>query len=105
MERLMDGDRFYYIYRLQQALAVDTDLGHMIVTEQFKDFIERTTGAVHLNGDVMGHADSYIELSQQYGSVLGLNPTLGMYSAYGNSTLGSGGLISRTSPELGGTFQ
>ncbi|MCS3744356.1 peroxidase family protein [Rhizobium sp. BK661] len=64
MERLMDGDRFYYIYRLQTALNIDTDLGHAIVTEQFKDIIERTTGAIHLNGDVMGYADSNIELAR-----------------------------------------
>ncbi|WP_172599275.1 peroxidase family protein [Rhizobium leguminosarum] len=64
MERLMDGDRFYYIYRLQTALNIDTDLGHAIVTEQFKDIIERTTGAIHLNGDVMGYADSNLELAK-----------------------------------------
>jgi Ca2+-binding RTX toxin-like protein len=68
MERLMDGDRFYYIYRLGMSgsgsLLQDTDLGHEIVTEQFKDIIERTTGVKHLNGDVMGYADSYIELGK-----------------------------------------
>lgn len=68
MERLMDGDRFYYLYRLGAsgagAFAVDTDLGHSIVTEQFKDIIERTTGVKHLNGDVMGYADSTLELDR-----------------------------------------
>ncbi|WP_188517760.1 peroxidase family protein [Alsobacter metallidurans] len=66
MERLMDGDRFYYIYRLQNALAIDTDLGHAVIDEQFKDIIERTTGVLHLNGDVMGYADSYIELGKTF---------------------------------------
>ena len=66
MERLMDGDRFYYLYRLQDALAIDTDLGHAIATEQFKDIIERTTGVQHLNGDVMGYSDSYIELGRTF---------------------------------------
>ncbi|MDB5540940.1 MAG: heme peroxidase [Devosia sp.] len=70
MERLMDGDRFYYIYRLGMsgagALLQDTDLGHTIVTEQFRDLIERTTGVLHLNGDVMGYADSYIELGRSF---------------------------------------
>ena len=44
------------------ALNIDTDLGHAIVTEQFKDIIERTTGVLHLNGDVMGYADSCLSL-------------------------------------------
>jgi hypothetical protein len=65
MERLMDGDRFYYIYRLQDSLSIDTDLGHAVVTEQFKDIIERTTGVMHLNGDVMGYSDSTLELSRK----------------------------------------
>jgi Ca2+-binding RTX toxin-like protein len=65
MERLMDGDRFYYIYRLQDSLNIDTDLGHAIVTEQFKDIIERTTGVMHLNGDVMGYSDSTLELARK----------------------------------------
>ena len=63
MERLMDGDRFYYLYRLDLALPYVTELNQAIVTEQFKDLIERTTDARHLNGDVMGYADSYVELS------------------------------------------
>ncbi|MBZ9799559.1 peroxidase family protein [Mesorhizobium sp. ES1-4] len=62
MERLMDGDRFYYLYRLGLALPIDPDLGHAITTEQFKDIIERTTGALHLNGDVMGWSDHTFEL-------------------------------------------
>ena len=70
MERLMDGDRLYYIYRLGMsgsgAPLIDTDLGHTIVTEQFKDIIERTTGVLHLNGDVMGYSDSYIELGKTF---------------------------------------
>jgi Ca2+-binding RTX toxin-like protein len=63
MERLMDGDRFYYLYRLDLALPITTELNQAITTEQFKDIIERTTDALHLNGDVMGYADSYVELS------------------------------------------
>ena len=63
MERLMDGDRFYYLYRLDLALTITSDINQQIVTEQFKDIIERTTDARHLNGDVMTYADSYVELS------------------------------------------
>lgn len=66
MERLMDGDRFYYLYRLGGALLVNTELNQSIVTEQFKDIIERTTGVQHLNGDVMGYADSTIELGRKF---------------------------------------
>lgn len=66
MERLMNGDRFYYLYRLAAGLLGTTNLNQQIVTEQFKDIIERTTGALHLNGDVMGHSDSYIELGNTF---------------------------------------
>ena len=64
MERLMDGDRFYYLYRLDGAWPTNTDLNQAIVTEQFKDIIERTTGVQHLNGSIMNHADTYIELGK-----------------------------------------
>ena len=64
MERLMDGDRFYYLYRLGLAQPINTDLNQSIATEQFRDVIERTTGVLHLNGDVMGYADSYLELGR-----------------------------------------
>ena len=64
MERLMDGDRFYYLYRLDGALPTNTDLNQAVTTEQFKDIIERTTGALHLNGSIMNHADTYIELGK-----------------------------------------
>ena len=64
MERLMDGDRFYYLYRLDGALPTNTDLNQAVVTEQFKDVIERTTGVLHLNGSIMNHADTYIELGK-----------------------------------------
>ncbi len=93
MERLMDGDRFYYFYRLGGqgggAIPIDTDLGHMIATEQFKDIIERTTGALHLNGDVLGYADSYIDtfalLSTAGQSKLGGANDVGIYSTSGSS--------------------
>ncbi len=62
LERLMDGDRFYYIGRLDSALPQTTNLGNQLFTDQFKDIIERTTGATHLTGDVFMHADSYLEL-------------------------------------------
>jgi Ca2+-binding RTX toxin-like protein len=65
MERLMDGDRFYYLYRLNLGLAEPTDLNAAVTTEQFKDIIERTTGVTHLTGDVMSYADDYVDLSKK----------------------------------------
>ena len=62
MERLMDGDRFYYLYRLFGALPTNLNLNESIVLQQFKDIIERTTGTQYLNGDVMNAADSYVSL-------------------------------------------
>jgi Ca2+-binding RTX toxin-like protein len=103
MERLMDGDRFYYLYRLGTALNIDPDLGHMVVTEQFKDIIERTTGALHLNGDVMGYADSNIELAKTHAADLALpaNAGLGMYSGSGNGTTGNGSILTKSNTDLG----
>jgi Animal haem peroxidase/RTX calcium-binding nonapeptide repeat (4 copies) len=57
IQRLMDGDRFYYLYRL-----AGTQFGDEIINEQFKDMVERTTGATHLNGNIFGYADQYYEL-------------------------------------------
>jgi len=104
MERLMNGDRFYYLYRLDKGLALTTQLNNMIVTEQFKDIIERTTGARHLNGDVMTYADSYIELGEtplagedrqtvhKYGD-LAADQHMGVYTTSGNSTAVNGKIV------------
>ena len=110
MTRLINGDRFYYFWRLQLGLPTFTDLSDSVTTEQFKDIIERTTGATHLQGNVMFLADSHIELSQnptvgaqgqarlhQYGDLLA-NPTLvdaagnhlGIYSSAGKTELLNG---------------
>jgi len=64
MTRLINGDRFYYFWRLQLGLPIFTELSSAISTEQFKDVIERTTGARHLVGDVFLAADSYVELGE-----------------------------------------
>jgi Ca2+-binding RTX toxin-like protein len=58
IQRLMDGDRFYYLYRL-----AGTQFGDEIINEQFKDMVERTTGTTHLNGNIFGYSDNYYELS------------------------------------------
>ena len=64
MTRLINGDRFYYFWRFQLGLPIFTELNSAISTEQFKDVIERTTGAKHLVGNVFFAADSYAELSE-----------------------------------------
>lgn len=58
MQRLMDGDRFYYLYRL-----AGTQFGDEIINEQFKDIVERNTGTTHLNGNIFGYSDQYYEMS------------------------------------------
>jgi len=65
MTRLINGDRFYYLWRFDAGLPMTLDLNSSITTEQFKDVIERTTGAKHLTGDVFFYADSHIELSER----------------------------------------
>ena len=58
IERLMDGDRFYYLYRL-----VGQQMGDQVGNEQFKDIVERNTGVTHLNGNVFAYADQYYDMS------------------------------------------
>jgi Ca2+-binding RTX toxin-like protein len=64
MTRLINGDRFYYLWRVQLGLPEFTQLISSITTEQFKDVIERTTGAEHLTGDVFFATDSHLELGE-----------------------------------------
>lgn len=49
-QRMQDGDRFYYLYRM----PVGHHLGDQIIGEQFADLIMRTTGLEHINGDAFG---------------------------------------------------
>ncbi len=57
IESLMDGDRFYYLYRLAgQQFSEEVGNG------QLKDIVERNTGLTHLNGNVFGYSDQYIDL-------------------------------------------
>lgn len=99
ISRLMNGDRFYYLYRLDQL-----QMGEGIINEQFKDIVERNTGAEHLNGSVFAYADKYYDLSEnevtnaktehKYADALSTNPTLGVYSTKGNATTGNGAIVS-----------
>ena len=103
INRLMDGDRFYYLYRLNNL-----NLGDEIGNAQFKDIVERNTGLEHLNGSIFAYADQYVDLSaavdpldttgsfktdHKYADQLGAHAGLGVYSAGGISTSGNGGLV------------
>jgi Animal haem peroxidase/Bacterial Ig-like domain/RTX calcium-binding nonapeptide repeat (4 copies) len=108
MTRLINGDRFYYFWRLQLGLPIFTELSSAVTTEQFKDVIERTTGAKHLVGNVFFAADSYVELGEQpadntstgaardhkYGDLIGQTVAGvvigGVYSTYGASEVLNG---------------
>jgi Ca2+-binding RTX toxin-like protein len=56
IESLMDGDRFYYLFRLAgQQFAEEVGGG------QLKDIVERNSGLSHLNGNIFGYADQYVD--------------------------------------------
>jgi Ca2+-binding RTX toxin-like protein len=103
IQRLMDGDRFYYLYRLNNM-----NLGDEIANAQFKDLIERNTGLEHLNGSAFAYADQYVDLSaavditnttgdfktdHKYAAQLADHPTLGVWSGFGTSTNSNGSII------------
>ncbi len=86
IESLMDGDRFYYLYRLAgQQFAEEVGGG------QLKDIVERNTGLTHLNGNIFGYSDQYVDLGatvdavnttsneHKYGDLLTTNG-IGIYS-------------------------
>ncbi|MEO8243388.1 MAG: peroxidase family protein [bacterium] len=60
IESLMDGDRFYYLYRL-----AGQQFGEEVANGQLKDIFERNTGLTHLNGNIFGYADQYVDLGAQ----------------------------------------
>ena len=60
IESLMDGDRFYYLYRL-----AGQQFGEEVANAQLKDIVERNSGLSHLNGNVFGYADQYVDLGAQ----------------------------------------
>ena len=96
--RLMDGDRFYYLQRLSNI-----NYGQEIIDEQFKDLIERTTGARHLNGSAFAYADQYVDLAAQaatnaktehkYAAQLAANMNLGIFSDGGTTTALNGNVV------------
>jgi len=119
IENLMDGDRFYYLYRL-----FGTQFGNEVQNGQLKDIVERSTGLEHLNGNIFGYADKYYDLGahkevaatpgaelsttsneHKYGDVydtaghkvadgaLTLHPGLGVYSNGGHGSLNDGHVV------------
>ncbi|MCK1379618.1 heme peroxidase, partial [Bradyrhizobium sp. 24] len=105
IEKLMDGDRFYYLYRL-----FGVQFGTEIVNAQLKDMVERTTGLTHLNGNIFGYADQYVDLGahkevlapgqteylttgneHKYGDIAAVDAgTIGIYSNGGRGNLNDG---------------
>lgn len=59
IQSLMDGDRFYYLYRL-----FGTQIHEEINNGQFKDLVERNTGLSHLNGSIFAYADKYYDFNR-----------------------------------------
>lgn len=111
IQSLMDGDRFYYLYRL-----FGTNIHEEVNNGQFKDIVERNTGLSHLNGSIFAYADKYYEFNRAadgtlngsgddlaehlYHDTLLANPTLGVYSDGGASTDPNGSLISITGSDF-----
>jgi Ca2+-binding RTX toxin-like protein len=110
INRLMDGDRFYYLYRLNNM-----NLGDEIGNAQLKDIIERNTGLEHLNGSAFAYADQYVDLSgkvdivtnndtgnfkddHKYGEILEARAShgdaaIGVYSTSGVNTSSNGSIV------------
>ena len=103
--RLMDGDRFYYLFRL-----VNQQFGEEVNNGQFKDIVERNTGLTHLNGSVFAYADQYYDLARnvdagnaktehKYGEIIAANTAanggdgVGIWSDGGSSTSTNGVII------------
>ena len=113
IQSLMDGDRFYYLYRL-----FGTQIHEEVNNGQFKDIVERNTGLSHLNGSIFAYADKYYEFTRAadgtiltgtpaitsptplYHDTLAANPTLGIYSDGGNSTDPNGDILSVTGSDF-----
>ncbi len=84
IESLMDGDRFYYLFRLAGQQFADEVGGG-----QLKDIVERNTGLTHLNGNIFGYADQSIDLGAKRDMsalTLAAGGHLGLHGAEGQAT-------------------
>ena len=98
IQSLMDGDRFYYLYRL-----FGTQIAEEVNNGQFKDLVERNTGLEHLNGSIFAYADKYYQFADaavsdsktehSYATELAAHPGDGIYSTGGATTANNGTLI------------
>ena len=118
MTRSMNGDRFYYLWRLQFGLPEFTQLNSAVRGEQFKDIVERNTGATHLTGKVFFATDSHLELGEDPTLLKNNNVTpdaaghrygdrvaalgIGVYSSGGVNISTNGTVIQIRSSEFGG---
>ena len=107
IESLMDGDRFYYLYRL-----AGQQFGEEVANSQLKDIVERNTGLTHMNGNIFGYADKYVDLGatkevvaagheaqttgneHKYGDIANVaNGTIGIYSNGGRNSTNDGHVV------------
>lgn len=107
IESLMDGDRFYYLYRL-----AGQQFGEEVANSQLKDLVERNTGLSHLNGNIFGYADKYVDLGatkevvaageeaqttgneHKYGDMANVaSGTIGIYSNGGLNNVNDGRIV------------
>jgi Ca2+-binding RTX toxin-like protein len=104
LERLQNGDRLYYLFRIDSEFQEARGLLTEIESEDFKDIVERNTGARHLQGDVFEHADNHIELGEiavsnpktehKYGGLAAVKQQrLGVFSTSGISTSSNGAIV------------
>ena len=104
IQSLMDGDRFYYLYRL-----FGTNIHEEVNNGQFKDIVERNTGLSHLNGSIFAYADKYYDFTRDgdtatagdqdnladhaYAVTLANNPGKGIFSDGGADTTANGTIV------------
>jgi Ca2+-binding RTX toxin-like protein len=103
IQSLMDGDRFYYLYRL-----FGTQIHEEVNNGQFKDIVERNTGLTHLNGSIFAYADKYYDFTMDSDPATGAidsnhaehgyadlieSREVGIYSDGGTSTAANGSNI------------
>jgi Ca2+-binding RTX toxin-like protein len=104
MERLQDGDRFYYLFRIDSDFQEAYGILSQIESQSFKDMIERTTGARHLQGDVFEYVGNHIELGEtaqsnaktehKYGGLTAVKQqNIGVRSIDGTSTNNNGSIV------------
>jgi Ca2+-binding RTX toxin-like protein len=104
LERLQNGDRFYYLFRIDSEFQEARGLLTQIESENFKELVERTTGARHLQGDVFEYVNNHIELGEsaiydpktehKYGNLAAVQEqNLGVFSTSGSNRGHNGTIV------------